>query len=121
MAVEFHRPSFYREGDESTMGAIEDQIKKVQDESEATREAPYPPGTTGERPGRGRSVVQSVRLPADEFAEIEALARAADVPVSALIRGWVLAGLAEDRDATLADAVERLAADVDRVRRLATG
>lgn len=103
------------------MSAIEDQIEKIQDESEATRDEPYPPDTTGERPGRSRSVVQSVRLPADEFAEIEELARAADVPVSALIRGWVLAGLAEDRDATLADAVERLAADVDRVRRLATG
>ena len=103
------------------MSAIEDQIKEVQNESEATREEPYPSDTAGERPGRTRSVVQSVRLPADEFGEIEALARAADVPVSALIRGWVLAGLAEDRDANLADAVERLAADVDRVRRLAAG
>jgi hypothetical protein len=103
------------------MSAIEDQIKKVQDESEETRDKPYPPGTREKRPGRSRSVVQSVRLPADEYAEIEELARAAEVPVSALIRGWVLAGLAEDRDTTLADAVERLAADVDRVRRLTTG
>ncbi|HZD22042.1 MAG TPA: ribbon-helix-helix protein, CopG family [Acidimicrobiia bacterium] len=103
------------------MSPIEDQIKKVQYESEATRDEPHPPDTTGERPRRSRSVVQSVRLPADEFAEIDELARAADVPVSALIRGWVLAGLAEDRDATLADAVVRLAVDVDRVRRLATG
>lgn len=98
-----------------------DRIKQVQDESETTREEPYPPGATGERPGRSRSVVQSVRLPADEFAAIEDLARTADVPVSALIRGWVLAALAEDRDTTLADAVERLAADVDRVRRFAIG
>ncbi len=105
------------------MSAIEGQIKEVQDESETTRKEPYPSGATGERPGRRRSVVQSVRLPADEFAKIEELARAAGVPVGALIRGWVLAGLAEDRepDATLAEAVERLAADVDRVRRLATG
>jgi predicted DNA-binding ribbon-helix-helix protein len=103
------------------MESIEDQMKNVQEESEATREDAYPPGTVGERPGRGRSVVQSVRLPAEDFAAIEELARAADVPVSALIRGWVLAGLAEDRDATLADAVERLAADVNRVRRLAAG
>jgi len=79
------------------MIAIEDQIEKIQDESEATRDESYPPDTTGERPGRSRWVVQSVRLPTDEFAEIEELARAADVPLSALIRGWVLAGLAEDR------------------------
>lgn len=102
------------------MNETENQIKAAQDDSEATREDPYPPDAAGERPGRSRSVVQSVRLPADEFAAIEELARVADVPVSALIRGWVLAGLAEDRDASLADAVERLAADVDRVRRLAS-
>lgn len=102
------------------MSAIEEQIKSAQDDAEATRDDPYPPRAAGERPGRSRSVVQSVRLPADEFAAIEEIARSADVPVSALIRGWVLAGLAEDRNASLADAVDRLAADVDRVRRLAS-
>lgn len=102
------------------MSGIEKEIKTAQDDSEATRGDPYPPDTAAERPGRGRSVVQSVRLPADEFAAIDELARAADVPVSALIRGWVLAALAEERDTSLADAVERLAADVDRVRRLAS-
>jgi hypothetical protein len=103
------------------MESIEDQIRTVQEESEATRDSPYPPGTSGKRPRRSRSVVQSVRLPAEDFATIEQLARSADVPVSALIRGWILAGLAQDSDATLSDAVERLAADVDRVRRLASG
>lgn len=101
------------------MSAIERQIKSAQEDAEATRDDPYPPDTAGERPGRRRSVVQSVRLPADEFAAIEQVARAADVPVSVLIRGWVLRGLAEERDASLADALDRLAADVDRVRRLA--
>ena len=103
------------------MESIEDQIRTVQEESEATRDSPYPSGASGKRLGRSRSVVQSVRLPTEDFAAIEQLARSADVPVSALIRGWILAGLAQDRDATLSDAVERLAADVDRVRRLASG
>lgn len=102
------------------MSTIEDQIREVQAESEETRDAPYPQDTTGKRPGRRRSVVQSVRLPTEEYEEIEKLAHTADVPVSALIRGWVLAGLAQDRDSTLADALERLTAEVERVRRLAS-
>lgn len=102
------------------MSTTEEQVKQAQSESEESRDGPYPQDTTGERPGRGRSVVQSVRLPTDEYKEIEKLARTADVPVSALIRGWVLAGLAQNRDATLSDAVERLAYDLDRVRRLAS-
>jgi hypothetical protein len=63
--------------------------------TEATRELPLPEGARGER--HGRSVVQSVRLPAEEFAEIERIAAQAGVPVGALIRGWVLAGLAAER------------------------
>jgi hypothetical protein len=38
-----------------------------------------------------------------------------------MIHGWVLRSLAAERDLTLADAVDRLAADVDRLRRLAGG
>lgn len=101
------------------MSRIEEQIKAGQAESEATKDEPYPEGTVPTRPGQARSVVQSVRLPVDAFAEIEQIAREADVPVGALIRGWVLAGLASERDTSLTDAVERLAADIDRVRRLA--
>jgi len=63
--------------------------------------------------------VQSVRLPADEFAEIERIAGQAGIPVGALIRGWVLAGLASERGTSLRDAIEHLAAEAERVRRLA--
>ncbi|WP_157552559.1 hypothetical protein [Jiangella gansuensis] len=48
---------------------------------------------------------------------MEQLARAADVPVSAMIRGLVLSGLAARKNATLKDAINRLAADVDDLRR----
>jgi hypothetical protein len=64
-------------------------------------------------------VVQSVRLPEAEFTDIERLATELDVPVSALIRGWVLTGLAEERGTSLRGAIERLAGDADRLRRLA--
>ncbi len=93
------------------------EIERIQVESEATRDEPLPEHVKGER--RGRSVVQSVRLPAEAFAAIEEIAGRVGVPVSALIRGWVLQGLAAEQGTSLRDGIERLAADADRLRRLA--
>ncbi len=70
------------------------------------------------RERRGRSVVQSVRLPAGAFAAIEGVAARAGVPVSALIRGWVPQGLASEQGMSFREGIERLAADADRLRRL---
>jgi hypothetical protein len=92
-------------------------VEIAQAESEAFRDKPIPEEARGER--RGRSVVQSVRLPADRFAEIEQLAAEAGVPVGALIRGWVLAGLATEKSTSLRDAIDHLAAEAERLRRLA--
>jgi hypothetical protein len=93
------------------------EVERVQIESEATRDQSLPEQVKGER--RGRSVVQSVRLPTEKFAAIEEIAERAGVPVSALIRGWVLQGLATEQGTSLRDRIERLAADADRLRRLA--
>lgn len=60
-----------------------------------------------------------MRLPAEAFAAIEKVAAHAGVPVSALIREWVLQGLASEQGMSLRDRIERLAADADRLRRLA--
>lgn len=98
------------------MSAKQD-VEVVQAESEASRGASLPEHVHGQR--RGRSVVQSVRLREAELAEIQQIATEHDVPVSALIRGWVLAGLAEERGTSLRSAIERLAGDADRLRRLA--
>lgn len=92
-------------------------VEIVQAESEATINTPLPETAHGQR--RGRSVVQSVRLPENDFADIQKIAADHDIPVSALIRGWVLAGLADERGISLASAIERLASDADRLRRLA--
>lgn len=94
-----------------------DEVEAVQRETDATKDIPLPENVRGQR--RGRSVVQSVRLPEAEFAEIEKIAAQLDVPVSALIRGWVLTGLAEERSTSLRGAIERLVGDADRLRRLA--
>lgn len=97
--------------------SAKDDVARAQAESEATKNVPLPADARGQR--RGRSVVQSVRLPEAEFADIERLAVELDVPVGALIRGWVLAGLADERTTSLRGAIERLAGDADRLRRLA--
>lgn len=93
-------------------------VATVQSESEASIGIPLPDDIRGHH--RGRSVVQSVRLPEDDFADIQQIAAQHDIPVSALIRGWVLAGLADERGTSLAGAIEKLAGDADRLRRLAT-
>ncbi|MGH9072695.1 MAG: hypothetical protein ACRDZQ_01030 [Acidimicrobiales bacterium] len=92
------------------------RVEKVQAESEATRDTPLPGEVKGER--RGRSVVQSVRLPEEAFTAIEQIAARSGVPVSALIRGWVLQGLAVEKGTSLRDGIERLAVEADRLRRL---
>lgn len=45
--------------------------------------------------------------------------QAESVPVSALIRGWILAGLAAERGTSLRDAINHLAGEAERLRRLA--
>ena len=101
---------------EEHMG-IERRIRAIQRESDAAKDLPLPDDVVGER--HGRSVVRSVRLPEAEYAEIEQLAQRLDVPVSALMRGWVLQGLAEERDLSLLGAIERVLGEADRLRRIA--
>lgn len=96
---------------------IENEIKAIQRESEDSKDLPLPGDVQGER--RGRSVVRSVRLPESEFQEIEQLATEIDVPISALIRGWVLQGLAEECGISLRSAIERVVSEADRLRRIA--
>jgi predicted DNA-binding ribbon-helix-helix protein len=92
-------------------------VEIAQAESEAAREVPLPDDVKGQR--RGRSVVQSVRLPEDAYADIERIASDAGVPVSALIRGWVLTALAAERGTSLRAAIDHLAGEAERLRQLA--
>lgn len=94
-------------------------VEIAQAESEDTRDEPLPQEAKGEK--RGPSVVQSVRIPAEAMADIERIAATSQVPVSALIRGWILAGLAAEQPASLRTAIDQIAADAERLRRLAAG
>lgn len=76
---------------------------------------PIPSGVQVDRPNLGRSVVVSVRLSADEHAEVQRAADRAKLPVSTLIRLWALDRLqAEHVGGTVAQRLERLERHVFR-------
>lgn len=63
-------------------------IAELREESERTKDDPYPDGTRGERPNR--SQVYSVRLSAEEQARVQSVADAKHLPASTLVRSWIL-------------------------------
>lgn len=96
--------------------SVENDIAQLIEESESTRSEPIPEGVKGER--RGRSVVQSVRLKEADLAAIEEVAANAGVPVGALIRGWVLQGLAREQQGSVQAILDSIAAEVEQLRRM---
>ncbi len=91
-------------------------IETIAAEADATAERPMPTGAAGTRPIK--SVPVAVRLAPADVAAIEALAERLDVPMSSLLRGWILAALATNNEQTIATALDRLAADVQRLREI---
>jgi hypothetical protein len=72
----------------------------------------------GVRRNAGKAQMMSFRIAADDAKEITRIAEELGVPASALVRGWVTEGLAKHHGASLPDTVERLAAEVERLRAL---
>ena len=67
---------------------------------------------------RGRSVVYSVRLTPEQTDEIRRLAQKAGVTASALVREWVLQGLAAERETpSLGSLLVAISRDLDKLRR----
>lgn len=71
-------------------------IEAIREESERTREEPYPAGTQFTRPNRDRSRVYSVRLSEAEYQAVQQVAAAAHLPASTLVRSWILARLEQE-------------------------
>lgn len=63
-------------------------VAELREESERTKDDPYPADTRGERPNR--SQVYSVRLSAEEQARVQSVADAKHLPASTLVRSWIL-------------------------------
>ena len=71
--------------------------EQLRRESEHTKDEAYPAGTAGRRPNRQK--VYSVRLSADEQAEVQKVAAAKHLPASTLVRSWILERLDRERSA----------------------
>lgn len=91
-------------------------VEQVAAKAEATRDEPMPTDVVATRPNR--SVPVAVRLAPDDVAAIEALAGRLDVPISVLLRGWILDALSAKREESVATALDRLTADIQRLREL---
>jgi hypothetical protein len=69
-------------------------IARLREESERTKDAPYPEGVQPKRPNR--SQVYSVRLSAEEQARVQSVAEAKHLPASTLVRSWILDRLEQE-------------------------
>lgn len=90
------------------------EIDEIAREADATADDPMPSDAAPTRPNK--SVVVAVRLTPEDAQAIDDLSTSSGIPASALIRTWVAAGLAANRDESLASAIDRLSADVDRLK-----
>ena len=91
-------------------------VEQIASEADATADQPMPPGALSTRPNK--SVTVATRLSPEDLAEIERLAGRLDVPPSSLIRGWILSGLNARKDETVQSTIEKISADVQRLREL---
>ncbi|MGI8537178.1 MAG: hypothetical protein ACR2K2_11930 [Mycobacteriales bacterium] len=91
-------------------------VARITAEAEDTNDQPMPAGFLPTKPNK--SVTVSTRLTPKDLADIEALAERLDIPLSALLRGWILTGLSATANETVTSALDRLSADVQRLREL---
>jgi hypothetical protein len=97
---------------------LDDLIAEETDASERTRDDPLSGRAARKRPTQ--SVVYSIRLTPEQTQEIQRIADNAGVPATGLVRGWVLQGLAAERESSVEETVEVLAQSVARLRRQIT-
>lgn len=98
------------------MSEAKQLVEQIAAEADATVGQSMPPGTVWSKPNK--TVTVATRVSPEHLAAIEALAAGLDVPVAALVRGWILAGLNARQDETVQSAIERLSSDVQRLREL---
>lgn len=69
-------------------------IARLREESERTKDAPYPDAVAAKR--ANRSQVYSVRLSEEEQARVQSVADAQHLPASTLVRSWILERLDQE-------------------------
>ncbi len=95
---------------------LEQLINQVTEASELTHDVPV--SDKAVRKSRTKSVIYSVRLTPEQINEIQRVADTADIPASALVRDWVLQGLANEKHGSDVDAIlDSLVKDVNQLQR----
>lgn len=90
---------------------------KIRAEIEQSEAHPDAPGDTQwSQRNRARSTVYSVRLNPDEVTRVEHIAQRLQVPASTLVRGWILDALTTSENDTVLGALDRVEADLHRLR-----
>jgi len=116
LAGKQHGPPDLRGRETTVMSDPKKLVEQIAAEADATANQPMPPGAAFTRPNK--SVTVATRISPEDLAEIERLAARLDVPPASLIRGWVLSGLNAQREETVQSTIERISADVQRLREL---
>lgn len=91
----------------------QEALRQLREEAEATREEPLSADAT--RPARAKML--SIRLNAEEFDALHRHAEQLEIPASALVRGWILTQLRTDSDTSPVATVDRIAREVEQLRR----
>lgn len=95
------------------MSGIDDVLAEEGARAEAYSGDPNPAHVATSRPHLGRPSVVSVRLAADEHQRVSQAARDAGIPLSTLIRLWVVDRLhTEDASASIPERLARLEREV---------
>jgi hypothetical protein len=86
-----------RKLDDETERAARADARRLEAGADVT--GPYPDGTTITRPNRP-SRMFNVRLTDDQLNELRAVAHQRHLPVSTMVRSWLLDRLDQERDAS---------------------
>ncbi|MGH3769271.1 MAG: hypothetical protein ACRDTX_29680, partial [Pseudonocardiaceae bacterium] len=90
-----------------------DALREYREEAEASRDEPL----SGEATRPARAKVLSIRLNPDEFEALSRHAEQLDLPASTLVRSWILTQLRADSDTSPVATVDRIAREVEQLRR----
>ena len=96
------------------------RIERITAESERTKDDPMPAGVRPAKPNKSTPV--AVRLSHEEIAAVNAMAERLSVPLSSLLRGWILDGLNTDNAPATRPAVfsalNRLESDIKELQKI---
>lgn len=90
-----------------------EDLRRYREDTEGTPDEPLSANAT--RPARGK--VLSIRLNPDEFEALNQYAERLELPPSTLVRGWILSQLQADNDTSPVATVDRIAREVEQLRR----